>query len=1147
MKVSKKKRLTRNKGHRLIKGGGNNVLNKSLQRPLTPLEKFQESCNIEYDSHSHSHRHNKVKVPFYCYGKKIYELTNQSIGIQYNENRYDYYTITPLTLSVPTIQLATETGSLSIVEENDNYYLGFTNNFPSLIVQQTYNYAYTTRPLETNDTYENSDETDESKPKTKWFNVYEDKDTFTYKDKKFEIIEDYIASENYVIYNPDTTKFNKNRPNLIVNESLKPHYLKGGSLSRLRLSQHRKSSKKKNSQSSKKKSLNTLVRKIFGNEKTIYISTDSNLKTFEYLTEEVRKIIEDIKKENNSIEIDKLLFKRKLAISRVIYRTYINFNSQIGNIIENIRWVVENALWLEKYLELRKKCTKNDLNEYKEVKHLLLNTAKDYKELQHPMYESDFSGLDSKYIIVDDTTHPGYVICGYPEKQMKAQILNFWQDIENTGNTGNNTNFAKQFKKLDTDNSSYIAKLFNKFKEEKDKIKFKDVKDGKNKEDKDKIKETEYYKLYMNLRKSIFKYIENRYIELNKEDKTKVSDEELQYFKDNFEKNATHYFQKIALKYLPKPMVFIKYVFLVFKRDENNKLYPCVFNVKELIPKDKPIIKHIERLIKHELPYRFDILSKYEYINRKGNKFDLFDDEYKLFYSRYRYGKFFHISTEYVHTMSNISDKAHDYKNSITLEELIYVCGLNNNNGKSFLEDFKIEYEVREHQINNNSINYKNKYNNKKSDYNTNTNSNTNDNCLTISNYNRSDVVFCLYKKKKEEGKLKELQKLFLKDTKQITTNNTTTNKEFLKWKKQKDEFVNQAKKQKIQSGLSLLKDIFKAKNNNKIKFILMFKTHQHNYTFIYNYENIFYKLVIESNITQILVYIIKELNTKIVSNNINDMVIKFTDLNKCFRVVSNNVLDIHDYKFILFNNPLVYIDIKNNYLIDEKIDLSIYYKNGMLISQIEFTIKNLYKIYPLIYLNYKNSKYYTDGYKKFKYINTNTNTIKQLEYTKVQYEDELNECSTQICLPDNNELNLSINYIFYNSNNCKYDFVEIINNGKDKILLYVFPSIMLSENEQQKYYIRSFLDLNEHSLPMLKEIKKIYLNKNYLCFLHISIKVIYNVLHFHLIKKNNYLLNYPEIEKGGFIIQNIQLDTLISNIETNKNYYNNLEFNLIY
>ena len=97
-----------------------------------------------------------------------------------------------------------------------------------------------------------------------------------------------------------------------------------------------------------------------------------------------------------------------------------------------------------------------------------------------------------------------------------------------------------------------------------------------------------------------------------------------------------------------------------------------------------------------------------------------------------------------------------------------------------------------------------------------------------------------------------------------------------------------------------------------------------------------------------------------------------------------------------------------------------------MLISHKEFTIKNLYKTYPLIYLNYKNSIFYNDGYIKFQ------STEKQLEYTNVQYENELNECSTKLCLPNNNELNLSINYIFYNSNDCKYDFVEIINNGKE-------------------------------------------------------------------------------------------------------------------
>ena len=118
-------------------------------------------------------------------------------------------------------------------------------------------------------------------------------------------------------------------------------------------------------------------------------------------------------------------------------------------------------------------------------------------------------------------------------------------------------------------------------------------------------------------------------------------------------------------------MIFIKYVFLIFKKQHDGKLIPMVFNVKEIKPEHKPLLERVERLIKHELPYRFGILSDDEYNNGEGNERNPFDDEYKLFYSRYRYGKFFHITTEYVHTMSNISDKAHGYKNSITLEELI--------------------------------------------------------------------------------------------------------------------------------------------------------------------------------------------------------------------------------------------------------------------------------------------------------------------------------------------------------------------------------------------------------------------------------------------------------------------------------------------
>ena len=71
-------------------------------------------------------------------------------------------------------------------------------------------------------------------------------------------------------------------------------------------------------------------------------------------------------------------------------------------------------------------------------------------------YECDLSGLDEKYLIIDNTTYPGYVICGYPEKEMKAHILNFWQDKPETNTVSNS------FKKT---NVQDIVDLFNQLQE----------------------------------------------------------------------------------------------------------------------------------------------------------------------------------------------------------------------------------------------------------------------------------------------------------------------------------------------------------------------------------------------------------------------------------------------------------------------------------------------------------------------------------------------------------------------------------------------------------------------------------------------------------------------------------------------------------
>jgi len=684
------------------------------------------------------------------------------------------------------------------------------------------------------------------------------------------------------------------------------------------------------------------------------------------------------------------------------------------------------------------------------------------------MYESDFSGLDSQFFIVDDTTYPGYVICGYPERQMKEHILNFWQDTKNTteNTTKNSTNFTTLFQQLDTDDSILIAKLFNKYKDEKD--------------EKDKINEdntSEYYKLYMNLRKGIFKYIEDRYVELNEKDKSKVSDAELQFFNANFEKNANNYFQQIALKYLPKPMVFIKYVFLLFNK-KNTKLSPMVFNVKELTKDHELILKHIERLIKHELPYRFGILSDAEYKNDKGNEQDPFDDEYKLWYSRYRYGKFFHIETQYVHTMSNISDKAHGYKNSITLEELIYSCGLLSDSGKPFFEDVKLEYEVREHQINNYTIKYNKKDLDSYKDLN-----------LGL----RSKTVFELYEEEKNKrNKNSEGKK------------NINTNKEYVNIPINNYEIVN-------------------------MKFILMYKTNIQQYTFIYLLNNEFYKLVIKSNMIEILNEIIKELNLKHKKEKLNS--IQFTKPNKLFKIISNYKLDKKYCEEIFEINPIIIKMFKKPEILDNnKINTYYYYSTDLLdITKIKnYNDINMINLYdntihePIVLQNYLKTS-------KNKYNNKT-----------ITYNNDFTHFSD--CVKNKNCTNIT-NYIHLNKNNCGYDFIESIDDKQGKITVYIYPS----KNTTSKY-LGNYMDLDKSSISMLTSLMQLYLyNDEYVIFLHKTITIWFNCLHFHIIKKTEYKRDtFSYNEKGSFYIQDITIQELINKLETNENYYVNSKYSFI-
>ena len=588
----------------------------------------------------------------------------------------------------------------------------------------------------------------------------------------------------------------------------------------------------------------------------------------------------------------------------------------------------------------------------------------------------------------------------------------------------------------------------------------------------------------MNLRYSIIDYIKKRYYELYKD---KPNEPEYVNFNTNFESNANDYFQKIAEKYIPKPMTHIKYIFLVFKKDKdingNEILIPFIFNIKELTKENQSILIQIERLIKHELSYRFGILNVNEYNNGKGNESEPFDDEYKLWYSRYNYGTCFHIETQYVHTMSNIADKVHNYNDSIILEELIYACSLGYEPSVSFFNKLKIYYKIREHQFYDKSNileDYKKHKKTSKSD--------ERKNILNIIKSNRSDFVFSLYEKEKEKVKI------------------------------QSSDI--QLKKENEQTGIELFKKIFIPKNKEKIIFILMYKTNQQEYTFIYNYEGKFFKLVIKSNISNIIEEIINNINEKVKYNKFNN--INFIKTTKIFKLISNDILNNEYYDLLFEYNPTLIKKIKINKT--PLLNVSIYYDSNLLPTEKTITLQNLYLDKSPIYREH---------------LDDANALIKNQDCTKLRlYTNEHKE--------DLIKKKIIINCVHKNMNECGYNFWECLNIKEDKLLIFIVP---INESEDTPY-LSNFMDLdgnNNNIIKMLNALIEMYANEHFICFFHITITIKNNTLHLHVIKKiDNYSRNFSNKENEVFILQALNIYTIINNIKNYKLYYNKINYNIL-
>ena len=980
---------------------------------------------------------------------KVYAPSNQSISIEYNDDKKfkdigKFYEITPLELSVDTMQLAVNTGKLEISNDKDgNSYLGFVD-FPSLVI--------TEKPSGTGFSYS-------SRKNATWISVYEQE--FEDKDKVFDLIE--TIDGRHI----EQTTFDSEIETIDVKISKLDKDKNSSKISKI--------SKLENSKPTKQRDVPMTNEALFIKKQ-----------------DEMRILLSDI--EISSDEKEK---KKQKIEEQVKYRAYVNIEedgdgSNKNVITEDISWAMKNSLWLEKYLKI--KTEDNSL------------TAQELKTHIDKAYDCDLSGLDEKYLIVEEFENKvenggdgeTYIICGYPDKQMKEIILNFWQDEKMRAE------FDKVHEDQKTTNNEWFINLFNAYK-------------------KTKYNKSQLYKLYISIREINLTYLKNRYTEIYKSNQL---DLEYQKFLKNFDNNINTYFQLIAEKYLPKLLTQIKYVFLSYKKANSNNLIPFIFNIKEVNKSHQSILKKIERLIKHVLPYRFSIIDYDEY-NKTGKGKDKdsgFDDEYKLWYSRYRYGKFFHIKTEYLHTISNISDKAHNYKNSITLEELIYSCYLGYDPSNkdftegslnillpqkihyTYFEKLKLSYEIRKHllnktkkQVDKKVFKEVDKQINKK---------NIKD-CKLISGINRSEKVFCLYENDKLEKSKNKLKTVFY-------------NKNNQKIYKDNKEYLN----------------IFTKENYNSIKFILMIKTHHQEYHFVYIYKGIFYKLSIESNIYNILDEIINEINNihKDIKNN---NIIKFTENSKVYKVISNDILNEYDYKYIFEYCPYILKHMINNN--ELKTDVSYYYKNELLnidniLNYNRINLPNLFKTTkPYLYENFISSTKYIETYTSFnknnKLINSNCEVI--------NYEEAFanTSCDMHICNPND----VTINCVFLNLDNCGYDIIEIIANDESKIVLFIIPSKIKTHK-----YLGNFLDLDETSIPMLKAIKKKYVNNNYLCFIHHTIILRYYTFHLHICPASNYKRIFPKYESGQFMLQDIFIDEIINNLESNKKFYFSLNYNII-
>ena len=712
-------------------------------------------------------------------------------------------------------------------------------------------------------------------------------------------------------------------------------------------------------------------------------------------------------------------------------------------------------------------------------------------DLLNDIYTScDLKDIDKKYIInelfiaVDGVE---YRICGYPSHTKMRPYLDLLSKIKDDDLLEKIHNVHKE-KYME-----YIAELHNfieeiKIKSETENIipeteKLKIITQETNKRIIDKTKlDDEIYKFY-----DTKKFYNNYTIEHLKTFISGQDDDEKKIFENKFIEMSNKYYNKLAKLYLNKPLMRIKYNFLIFKKDETGKYIPAIFNIREISNKHNGVFIKLREFINIYVPKIYNITN---------------GEEYNFFYSYSVYGDFFYIKTEYLHVMSNLTDYSHTYKNSISLEEIIYMTTLN---PSCNITDLKLNYQLKKNRIQT------------------------------------------------------------LLQTKKLNNNTRkTTNTKSQSYTKKNIAQINIAHNNKILDiNPSLIYDA-------KTFILLMYQESYHKYTFIYKNNNKFYILKINSNLKalteDIKVKIKNKINkinndnnndnSKYINNNIYNCIndnnielnILYNDYKNLFTIIKHSELSPSEYNILIKYNPLNILNI--SYLPKTENLNTSYYLTASLENNLDNSEnrKNLFKFKPDLVRNYLKTDFYNSGLQKYNLNNLDNIKCNNPELSNKNmnhFKKFLTKVYTQET-PDNTVL---IQCIYYNINNCGYNFIEIIDYFANQHTVYVIPIDEDPENQiiTSSNYLCNFTHLNEKHINMLTELKNIYSIKNKLCFIHQDIFMpTFNCLHFHIIDDDNYIRKYPKYQFGTYILQDIYIDKLINNINLSKTYYYNYNIKLI-